>query len=86
MKYNPKVNEEVAAMDGFANIHPNQDPETIQGALQLMYELQEYLKEVTELDAVTLQPAAGAHGELAVTYFQSLLLSQLVKVTSVKQS
>src|SRR5699024_12479103 len=60
MKYNPKVNENIAALDGFANIHPIQDPETVQGALQLMYELQEYIKEITELDAVTLQPAAGA--------------------------
>ena len=65
MKYNPKVNEEVAALDGFSNIHPNQDPESIQGAMELMYNLQEYLKEITQFDAVTLQPAAGAHGELA---------------------
>ena len=77
MKYNPKVNENIAALDGFANIHPSQDPETVQGALQLMYELQEYLKEITELDAVTLQPAAGAHGELAAilafkAYFESI--------------
>lgn len=77
MKYNPKVNENIAALDGFANIHPSQDPETVPGALQLMYELQEYLKEITELDEITLQPAAGAHGELAAilsfkAYFESI--------------
>lgn len=63
MKYNPKVNEVVARLDGFANIHPYQPQETVQGALQLMYELQEDLKEITGMDAITLQPAAGAHGE-----------------------
>lgn len=63
MKYNPKVNEVVARYDGFANIHPYQPEETVQGALQLMYELQEDLEEITGMDAITLQPAAGAHGE-----------------------
>lgn len=77
MKYNPKVNEDMAGLDGFANIHPYQDPETAQGALQLMYELQESLKEVTQFPHVTLQPAAGAHGELAAimafkAYFKSI--------------
>ncbi|MBG9980863.1 aminomethyl-transferring glycine dehydrogenase subunit GcvPB [Facklamia sp. DSM 111018] len=77
MKYNPKVNENIAAMDGFANIHPLQDPETAQGALQLMYELQESLQEITQLDTITLQPAAGAQGELAAilafkAYFESI--------------
>lgn len=64
MKYNPKVNEKAAAMPGFANIHPLQDPDLVQGALQLMFELQAYLAEISGFDAVTLQPAAGAHGEL----------------------
>jgi glycine dehydrogenase subunit 2 len=64
MKYNPKVNEWAAALDGFANIHPCQPDSSVQGALQLMYELQEQLKSITGMDAVTLQPAAGAHGEL----------------------
>src|SRR5699024_9232119 len=63
MKYNPKINEVVARLDGFANIHPEQSSSTVQGALQLMHELQEDLKEITGMDAVSLQPAAGAHGE-----------------------
>lgn len=63
MKYNPKINEVTARLDGFANIHPFQPPEHVQGALQLMYELQEDLKVITGMDAVSLQPAAGAHGE-----------------------
>ncbi|WP_457636955.1 aminomethyl-transferring glycine dehydrogenase subunit GcvPB [Oceanithermus sp.] len=62
MKYNPRAAEAAAAY--FAELHPYQDPETAQGALQIMYELQEYLAEITGMDAVTLQPAAGAHGEL----------------------
>ncbi|MDD3014192.1 MAG: aminomethyl-transferring glycine dehydrogenase subunit GcvPB [Candidatus Gastranaerophilales bacterium] len=65
MKYNPKINEYAASLDGFLNIHPLQDTSTAQGALQLMYELQEYLKVITGLDAVSLQPAAGAQGELS---------------------
>ena len=65
MKYNPKVNEDIANLDGFSNIHPNQDPETAQGALELMYNMQEYLAEILGMDQVTLQPAAGAQGELA---------------------
>ena len=64
MKYNPKVNELLAGLEGFANLHPLSDDEDCQGALELMYKLQEALKTVTGMDAVTLQPAAGAHGEL----------------------
>ena len=64
MKYNPKVNEMLACLDGFAMLHPHQDDEDAQGSLKLMYNLQEALKEVTGMDAMTLQPAAGAHGEL----------------------
>jgi len=64
MKYNPKVNEEAASQPGFRAIHPYQPAETAQGALRLMYELQGYLAEISGLSAVTLQPAAGAHGEL----------------------
>ena len=64
MKYNPKVNEEVAALPGFAAVHPYQPAQTVQGALQLLYELQAYLAEIGGMDAATLQPAAGAHGEL----------------------
>lgn len=64
MKYNPKVNEDVAALPGFTRVHPLQPEETTQGALKLMYELSQYLAEIAGMDAVTLQPAAGAHGEL----------------------
>lgn len=64
MKYNPKVNEVAAGRSGFRAIHPYQPESTVQGALQLMYELQEALCEIGGMDAVTLQPAAGAHGEL----------------------
>ncbi|CAH0345711.1 aminomethyl-transferring glycine dehydrogenase subunit GcvPB [Bacillus sp. CECT 9360] len=63
MKYNPKINENVARMNGFAHVHPYQDEDTVQGALELMYDLQEHLIEITGMDQVTLQPAAGAHGE-----------------------
>jgi len=64
MKYNPKVNEEAARLFGFSQIHPLQPVETVQGALHLMYELQEFLKEISGFDGVSLQPAAGAQGEL----------------------
>lgn len=65
MKYNPKVNEMLANLEGFTNLHPLQDYEDSQGALELMYNLQESLKEITGMPAISLQPAAGAHGELA---------------------
>lgn len=65
MKYNPKINEKVAGLEGFTDIHPLQGEEYTQGALELMYNLQESLKEITGMAAVSLQPAAGAHGELA---------------------
>jgi len=65
MKYNPKVNELLANLDGFANLHPLCGDENSQGALELLYKLQEELKEITGMDAVSLQPSAGAHGELA---------------------
>lgn len=64
MKYNPKVNELLASLEGFANLHPLSDDESSQGALELMYRLQDALKTLTGMDAVTLQPSAGAHGEL----------------------
>ncbi|KAB2333839.1 aminomethyl-transferring glycine dehydrogenase subunit GcvPB [Bacillus mesophilum] len=63
MKYNPKINENVARFNGFAHVHPLQDESSVQGAMELMYDLQEHLKEITGMDEVTLQPAAGAHGE-----------------------
>lgn len=65
MKYNPKINERMARLDGFANLHPLQDESTVQGALRLMYELDQALCEVTGMDKMSLNPAAGAHGEFA---------------------
>ena len=64
MKYNPKINEDTARLPGFAFTHPLQPIETVQGNLALMYTLQEWLKEISGFSALTLQPAAGAHGEL----------------------
>ncbi|MBM2838918.1 MAG: gcvPB [Deltaproteobacteria bacterium] len=64
MKYNPKVNEDIARLPGFARTHPYQPESLSQGALQLMYDLERYLAEISGMDAVTLQPAAGAQGEL----------------------
>lgn len=64
MKYNPKIAEDAAALSGFANLHPYQPAELCQGALQLMAETQRDLAEITGMDAFTLQPAAGAHGEM----------------------
>jgi glycine dehydrogenase subunit 2 len=64
MKYNPLINEDLARLEGFTQIHPLQQESTVQGALQLIYELSEYLKEIAGMQAVSLQPAAGAHGEL----------------------
>ncbi|MCG8448652.1 MAG: aminomethyl-transferring glycine dehydrogenase subunit GcvPB [Pirellulales bacterium] len=77
MKYNPKRNERAAAMPGFADLHPYQPEETLQGMLELLFELQETLQEISGLPACSLQPAAGAHGELtallvAAAYFRDL--------------
>ncbi len=77
MKYNPKVNELLASLEGFTSIHPNTPDEYCQGSLKLMYNLQEELKVITGMDAITLQPAAGAHGELTgmmiiKKYFESI--------------
>jgi glycine dehydrogenase subunit 2 len=76
MKYNPKRNERMAALTGMADLHPYQPEETLQGTLQLLFEMQEILAEIGGLDAVSLQPAAGAHGELtalmvAAAYFRN---------------
>ncbi len=65
MKYNPRLNEDTARLPGFAAVHPLQDPETSQGCLALMYQLQEWLKEIGGFAAASLQPAAGAHGEFS---------------------
>jgi glycine dehydrogenase subunit 2 len=64
MKYSPKIGETLSRLPGFSGLHPHQPEDTIQGALQLMHELGEYLKEIAGMDQITLQPAAGAHGEL----------------------
>ncbi|MCX5976832.1 MAG: aminomethyl-transferring glycine dehydrogenase subunit GcvPB, partial [Coprothermobacterota bacterium] len=75
MKYNPKVNEDMAALPGFAQLHPYQPDSTAQGALELLWELDRALCQITGMDRFTLQPAAGAHGELTglfliARYFQ----------------
>ena len=64
MKYNPKINEALAALPGFLKLHPYQPEETAQGVLELMWLMQEWLAEIAGMKAVSLQPAAGAHGEL----------------------
>jgi glycine dehydrogenase subunit 2 len=64
MKYNSRLNEKVARIAGFANLHPLASEEDAQGALEVMYELQQHLAEITGLPGVSLQPAAGAHGEM----------------------
>jgi len=64
MKYNPKRNERLAALPGWLDVHPYQHESTVQGLLQMLYELQGYLGEISGLPGVSLQPAAGAHGEL----------------------
>jgi glycine dehydrogenase subunit 2 len=79
MKYNPKRNERAAAMPGFADLHPYQPPETLQGMLEVLYHMQQYLQEISGLAACSLQPAAGAHGELtallvAAAYFRDVSL------------
>ncbi len=71
MKYNPKRNERVARMPGIADLHPYQPESTLQGMLQLLYEMQEYLQEISGLPACSLQPAAGAHGELTALWVAS---------------
>jgi glycine dehydrogenase subunit 2 len=75
MKYNPKRNERLAALPGLADLHPYQPDTTLQGLFAILFELQEMLAEIAGLDAVSLQPAAGAHGELtalmvAAAYFR----------------
>lgn len=75
MKYNPKRNERIANFPGMADLHPYQPEETLQGMLQLLFEMQQILAEISGLDAVSLQPAAGAHGEftalmVAAAYFR----------------
>jgi glycine dehydrogenase subunit 2 len=74
MKYNPKTNERQAGLPGFANAHPMLPPQLSQGALQLIWELERFLCHINGMDAATLQPAAGAHGELtAMLLFHAYL-------------
>ncbi|MCI6990283.1 MAG: aminomethyl-transferring glycine dehydrogenase subunit GcvPB, partial [Clostridiales bacterium] len=63
MKYNPRVNEEAAAQPGFTQLHPLQPLETVQGALEVLYTAEKLLCEITGMDGMSFQPAAGAHGE-----------------------
>lgn len=64
MKYNPKINEDIARLGGFARVHPYQPQDTVQGCLELLYRMDGMLSEITGMDKVSLQPAAGAHGEM----------------------
>jgi glycine dehydrogenase subunit 2 len=64
MKYNPKINEDMASRDGFRNIHPLQPDDTVQGALEVLYDMEHWLAEVSGMPAISLQPTAGAQGEL----------------------
>lgn len=64
MKYNPKVNEDIASYQGFSKVHPYQDESTVQGILELLYNFEKYLCAIFGYDAFTFQPVAGAHGEL----------------------
>jgi glycine dehydrogenase subunit 2 len=64
MKYNPKLNEDMAALPGFARLHPLEHESLTQGAIQLVYELERYLAEISGMRRMTLQPSAGAHGEI----------------------
>ncbi|MBQ9691017.1 MAG: aminomethyl-transferring glycine dehydrogenase subunit GcvPB [Eggerthellaceae bacterium] len=65
MKYNPRINEAAASLPGFTKIHPLQDPDTAQGALEVLHTSEKLLCEITGMDAMSFQPAAGAHGEYA---------------------
>jgi len=64
MKYNPKINEDIARIDKLSNLHPYQDEDLVQGSLEVLYKLKQNLAEISGMDEVTLQPASGAHGEL----------------------
>ncbi len=65
MKYNPKINEDIARIDKLSNLHPYQDEKLVQGSLEILYRLKQDLAEISGMDEVTLQPASGAHGELS---------------------
>ena len=80
MKYNPRVNEDVSRYEGFVNLHPYQSQEQCQGILQILYDLEKFLTEICGMDAFTLQPAAGAHGE-----FVGMLISHAYHVKNGKR-
>jgi glycine dehydrogenase subunit 2 len=80
MKYNPKINEQIANLESFNCIHPYQNISDIQGALEVLYELGEMLKEIIGLDAVTLQPSAGAHGNYVGCLLQKNILKLLGRI------
>lgn len=82
MKHNPLVNEKIAKFDGFSAMHPFQDEKTMQGSLEVMYELQKGLCEVSGMDYFTLQPAAGAHGE----YTGLLIIAKYFKLKNEKRT
>ena len=91
MKYNPKINETTARMTGFANLHPLQPVETIPGALEILHGVQSILCQVTGFDYITLQPLAGAHGEMTClmlvrAYFESRGEGQKRKIVLVPDS
>ncbi|MBS3778480.1 MAG: aminomethyl-transferring glycine dehydrogenase subunit GcvPB, partial [Candidatus Thermoplasmatota archaeon] len=77
MKYNPKLNEEIVGWHEFSCLHPYQHPSTVQGTLQMMYELEQMLSKLTGMESFTLQPAAGAHGE-----FLGMLLARVYHETN----
>jgi glycine dehydrogenase subunit 2 len=86
MKYNPRINEDLARLNLFNNTHPYSKQDAVQGNLELMYNLQQALLEITGMDAITLQPAAGAHGELVglmlvKTYFEDKKEERKVIIT-----
>jgi glycine dehydrogenase subunit 2 len=76
MKYNPKIDDEIASLRGFAEVHPLQEDAQVQGCLEVLYKTQDFLCKICGMDAVTLQPAAGAHGE-----FTALLLFKAYHVS-----
>ena len=82
MKYNPKINDALASLPGFANIHPHQPVKNVQGALHIMYELEQMLLKITGMSAATLQPSAGSQGEFAGILIMKKLLTTTVMAAS----
>lgn len=82
MKYNPKINEEIGALPHFTELHPYAPEELAQGTLRFMYEMQKFLCEITGMDYFTLQPAAGAHGELTGI----LIIKKYLEITGEKRN